>query len=612
MSQGEPRLLLVDDNPDDRLLAIRDLRQELPNLVAVEVTDPTDFERALAEEEFDAVITDYHLHWATGIEVFVALRERWPETPVIMYTGSGTEEIAVAATRAGLFDYVVKTQRHRVRLAAAVRAALEASSRRRELRATEDLFRIMFEQCLAGMYLGAPDGRLLDCNMAFAHMFGYEHPRELQGRVATELVADPEMVDIDRRMMFEAGGTLSNRDALGRRKDGSVFHAMYSARFHDATPPGLVIATIVDVTESHQAKELLRNAAMEWRATFDAISSPIALVRPDGFIIRVNAAGRWLAGLEFPSVVGQHLATLGPGEPWRTAAELVTSVVDGRRQLTATVRDPVTERTWEVTASPAASGPEQVVALVMRDISEVVALQESVVRNQTMSALGQLIAGVAHEVRSPLFGISATLDAFDARYGQEPNFRTYLHNLRREIARLNDLMRDLLELGKPATTPRKPERFGSLIEESLEACRALGAQQQVSLVLEISDRTNAARVLVDRRRCLQVFENLFKNAIQYSPSGARVTIRDDPTRLSEHEVTVSILDNGSGFRPEDLPRLFEPFFTRRAGGTGLGLAIVLRILEDHGGSAVAENRPDGGAVVHVTLPLHSDYGERPA
>jgi signal transduction histidine kinase len=215
-------------------------------------------------------------------------------------------------------------------------------------------------------------------------------------------------------------------------------------------------------------------------------------------------------------------------------------------------------------------------------------------------------------VRSPLFGISATLDAFDARYGREPSFRTYLDNLRREISRLNDLMGDLLELGKPATTARQPVRFGALIEESLGACRALAAEREVTLVPDLSEGAATAMVLVDRRRLLQVFENLFENAIHYSPVGASVSIRDDPDRTDGAELTVSILDEGAGFQPEDLPHLFEPFFTRRTGGTGLGLAIVRRILEDHGGSAVAENRPEGGAAVHVSLPLHFDNPETAA
>lgn len=605
MTVATGRLLLVDDNPEDRMIALRDIRRDLPGIEAVEVTDSAEFDQALGEQEFDAVITDYHLHWSTGLEVLAAVRRRWPETPVIMYTGSGTEEVAAAATRAGLFDYVVKTPRHRVRLATAVRTAMESSFRRRELKTTEDLFRIMFEQNLSGLYLGTMDGRLVDCNPEFARMFGYDSPEEVRGLDATSFVANPTAVEEGRRLMVERGGVLTNVEALARRKDGSVFHALYSARIYDAVPPGLVVATLTDVTEPYRAREDLRRAAVEWRTTFDGISSPIVLVRPDTSVIRVNAAGRALAGHDYPAIIGQPLGAISSREPWRSAAELTATAGAHAGPLSATVRDPESRSTWEISAFPAGAPgqPDRVVSLVLRDITEVVDLQESVVRNQTMSALGQLIAGVAHEVRSPLFGISATLDAFEARYGQEPTYRTYLDNLRREISRMNDLMRDLLELGRPATTPRRPERIGAIVAECIESCRTLAATHQVALQASLSQQAADALIMADRRRLLQVFENLVRNAIQHAPVGTTVTIAAQAQPAPASDIVLRVLDEGRGFRAEDLPRVFEPFYTRRAGGTGLGLAIVLRILEDHGGSVVAENRPEGGAAVCITLPV---------
>ncbi len=578
------RLLVIDDNADLRKQAVARIRSVLPDVEAVEACGEAEFELALQEPEFDAVVAGAKLGWSSGALVLESARRRWPDMPVVLY-------------------------RDATEVADSVRIALSMSTRGRERRATESLFRIMFEQSLSGLYVGTLDGALVDCNPAFARMFGYQNPGELHGCPATALVADPAAVELDRSQMLENGGILSNRHSMARRKDGTIFPALYSARVYDEAPPGLVLATIVDVTELQRARDDLRKAAMEWRTTFDAIAAPIVMVRPDGVVLRVNAGGKLLAGREFRAIVGLRLGTIGPGEPWQAAAGLVDSVAREERTLAWSVRDPATGRTWEVNASPAGAGEDQVVALVMRDISDVVSLQETVVRNQTMSALGQLVAGVAHEVRSPLFGISATLDAFEARYGQEPNFRTYLDNLRREISRLNDLMGDLLELGKPATTPRQQERLGGLIEESVEVCQALAAEREVTLVQDLSGRAASAMVLVDRRRLLQVFENLVENAIHHSPAGANVTIRDDPDRLDQAELTISVYDEGTGFRPEDLSHLFEPFFTRRTGGTGLGLAIVRRILEDHGGSAVAENRRGGGAVVHVSLPLHLDQAE---
>ena len=108
-------------------------------------------------------------------------------------------------------------------------------------------------------------------------------------------------------------------------------------------------------------------------------------------------------------------------------------------------------------------------------------------------------------------------------------------------------------------------------------------------------------VYADRQRVVQVFQNLVQNAIQHSPPGSRVNIAAGAAPEGR-AIWCAVRDAGPGFAPEDLRRLFEPFYSRRQGGTGLGLSIAQRIVEQHGGRIEAHNHPEGGAVVTVTLP----------
>ncbi len=135
------RLLLIDDNPDDRALVVRALDGDLPGLVVTQVSDRDAFERALADGAFDIVITDFALRWSDGLEVLRAVRARGPELPVVMFTGTGSQEIAVEAMKSGLTDYVVKSPTHFARLPFVVRAALDQERQRQMLRATEELLR---------------------------------------------------------------------------------------------------------------------------------------------------------------------------------------------------------------------------------------------------------------------------------------------------------------------------------------------------------------------------------------------------------------------------------------------------------------------------------------
>jgi signal transduction histidine kinase len=229
-------------------------------------------------------------------------------------------------------------------------------------------------------------------------------------------------------------------------------------------------------------------------------------------------------------------------------------------------------------------------------------LQASLRRSETMAAMGSLVAGVAHEVRNPLFGISSTLDAFEARFGAREEFQRYLAILRGELRRLTELTRELLEYGRPLSLELSPGKVEEVIDAAIEACAPLAQRLNVRVADRVSE--GLPPVLRDQRRLLQVFQNLLENAIHHSPTGGLVAV--EVAKVYEDEkawIDCVIKDSGPGFRPEDLPWIFEPFFTRRRGGTGLGLSIAQRIVEEHHGTITAGNRTEGGGVVTVRLPL---------
>jgi signal transduction histidine kinase len=229
-------------------------------------------------------------------------------------------------------------------------------------------------------------------------------------------------------------------------------------------------------------------------------------------------------------------------------------------------------------------------------------LQASLRRSETMAAMGSLVAGVAHEVRNPLFGISSTLDAFEARFGAREEFQRYLAILRGELSRLTELTRELLEYGRAPSLELSPGKVEEVIDAAVEACAPLAQRLDIKVAARVSE--GLPPVHRDQRRLLQVFQNLLENAIHHSPTGGLITVEGVEVYADEQAwIDYVIEDSGPGFRPEDLPWIFEPFFTRRRGGTGLGLSIAQRIVEEHHGTITAGNRPEGGAVVTVRLPL---------
>ncbi|HWM94463.1 MAG TPA: ATP-binding protein [Thermoanaerobaculia bacterium] len=343
----------------------------------------------------------------------------------------------------------------------------------------------------------------------------------------------------------------------------------------------------------------LRTSAQEWRLTFDAITHPLLLVELGGRIIRLNRAARDLSGVDYDRAVYHPIGVLGNGHPWRAIREMLPQVEGD--VLSAQARDDQ-GRSWDISMSPVTSPDDQRgVVVVARDITDLVRLQESVRRSETMSAMGGLVAGVAHEVRNPLFGISATLDAFESRFGKRKDFRRYFDVLQGEVKRLSELMHQLLDYGKPARLDFADVTPDEVMAMASTACAPLASRSEVDLVVQSDE--GLPRLQVDRGRIAQVFQNLLENAIQHSPRGRTVVIRAEKEDGEREGVRFAVEDTGPGFLPGDLHRVFEPFFTRRRGGTGLGLSIVQRIVEQHGGDVAASNRTSGGAAMTVFLPL---------
>jgi signal transduction histidine kinase len=228
-------------------------------------------------------------------------------------------------------------------------------------------------------------------------------------------------------------------------------------------------------------------------------------------------------------------------------------------------------------------------------------LQQALQRKEALMAIGGLVAGVAHEVRNPLFGISATLDALAARIGEDAAPVRYVAAMREQVGRLSQLMTELLDFGRPIASELTRQSVSTVATKAIAACHELAERARVAVESTAADSDDL--VLMDEPRLLQVFQNLVQNAVEHTAPGGRVCVETRPELLRGRPgVRCAVRDSGPGFEPAQLPHVFEPFFSRRHGGTGLGLSIVQRIVEQHSGRVEAANHPEGGAVVSVWLP----------
>ncbi|MBV8544099.1 MAG: PAS domain S-box protein [Acidobacteria bacterium] len=388
-----------------------------------------------------------------------------------------------------------------------------------------------------------------------------------------------------------------------------VRHYLLNGRRMDVGGEQFLVGTGFDVTERRRAEaeqkrlqSAVERSAAEWKETFDAVTTPILIMESSGAVVRVNRAALELSGLSQSDIAGRPIDQIGDGEPWHTASQLVSYIAGKREGTTAETKD-AEGRTWDIiiTHFSAANGGAERFILVLWEITGIVELQESLRRSETLSAMGTLVAGVAHEVRNPLFGISATLDAFDEEMKQ-PGYAECGATLRQEVNRLVHLMQELLEYGKPAALSIERGDLNEVVGDAVESRSAAARAAQV----EIRNAMTATlpTLLMDPLRLRQVFENLIDNAVQHSDPGMTVHIGGAVVDHAGRQwVECRIDDEGPGFAPQDFDRVFEPFFSQREGGTGLGLSIVQRIVEEHSGKVIAANRHEGGGSIRVLFPL---------
>ncbi len=368
--------------------------------------------------------------------------------------------------------------------------------------------------------------------------------------------------------------------------------------------------TVEDVTVRKLAEERLRASEERWRRISEATFEGIGFSQ-DGVIVDMNPQLAEMLGYSVEELVGRPVLELVAPED----RDRVLAAMRGERQRAyehRALRKDGTTVLVETRARALVQGDRRLRVTAVRDLSERMRLEVELRRRERLAAIGVLAGGVAHEVRTPLFGISATLDALDARWpGRDGDRDRDLKDLlRSQVTRLSDLMRDLLDYGRPPQMHLQPAVIAEVVDRVVERCAPLADGAAVRLGSGVEP--DLPVLPVDAGRLEQVLENLITNAIQHSPRGATVTVSVARCELPGPGVQVSVADEGPGLPPGEIERVFEPFFSRRSGGTGLGLAIAQRYVEAHGGRLSAASRPTGGAEFTVFLPARSDGEARTA
>ena len=530
-------------------------------------------------------------------------------------------------------------------------------------RSAEERYRLLFEQVQQGVFVATPEGKLLDCNDAFVQMLGYETREELMAlNINTEVYVSAEQREALRKEI-DAHNHVRNFEVTLRRKDGAQLSASESSfATRDASGKveryqGFLLdmsekkrleddmrrrnrelnalnAMAVIATQSFDLDEILNLTLRQVISLFGAETGSIYLSDSDettfrrragwgqrtearahfnvvelanGFGDLVMRSRTEVLTAEFlphlPPVVADFVKADGPGSwlwvlLWSKDAPIGIMGISSPEARVYSGND---ENMMVAVGRQLATTIEKVRLYeeTCRAYEDLRRTQEQLLQSEKMSAVGQLIAGVAHELNNPLTAILGYAQLLESE-GLDDRAADFVRKLFKQAQRTHRVVQNLLSFARQRTPQKQEVDVRKIVDETL-ALREYDLKVN-NIALERETKVDVPSVTADPHQLEQVFLNIINNAVDAILEGGKGGKLKVRIHSGDGQVRVEFLDTGVGIK--DPNRIFDPFYTTKTvgKGTGLGLSICYGIIKEHGGDITAHNRPEGGASVEVRLP----------
>ncbi|MBD0383391.1 PAS domain-containing sensor histidine kinase [Paenibacillus sedimenti] len=368
-----------------------------------------------------------------------------------------------------------------------------------------------------------------------------------------------------------------------------------------------VYAILKDLTEVNEQKKEIDKLHKQNQLILNSVSEGIYGIDMTGRTIFWNKAAEMMTGWKVDEMLGRQIHNLIRPEKSdgtlysREESPILNTVLN--REVTIIKEDIFWRKDGtyfpvEYMCSPMLEDKGQLLGTVITfvDITEQKKTQELLIKSDKLSAVGQLAAGVAHEIRNPLTALKGFLQLLKTN---SPKEQYYIEIMKNELQRIEFIVNEFLFVSKPQAILFEPRKLDTIMMSTIELLQPQALLGNIEIEAEIE--AELPLVSCDEHQLKQVFINILKNALESMSLGGKMRIQAFPAEHGKN-LMIRFIDQGCGIAPERLPKLGEPFYSTKEKGTGLGLMVCYRIIEAHGGTMKIRSKLGEGTTVEISLP----------
>lgn len=468
------------------------------------------------------------------------------------------------------------------------------------LKDNEQLYRTLFLEAIDAIVFWDRSGRILLANEAALKIFECTM-EEFMGKKLWDFVYLENGQNC--QWLDKLNQTKAVRDELlFKMPNGQLKHLEFTSKYMSAEKYHITIFR--NVSDRYQMEQTLRDSEERFRKVFEGSFDGMVLWNWDFKILDINPVAAEYFGCRREEVIGKTLhALLHTDDDEKIQKDFLRHLFKLKENGVADylITVPRTNYTKYYEIISKGNLTSNMNLTVIRDITEKRAMQEQLRKSDTLNIVGELAAGIAHEIRNPMTALKGFIQLLQSSMKEEEH-SLYFNVITSELARIESIITEFLVLAKPQATQFQNHDIRKIMSDTIDLLNAQALMHNIQISCHFHEPL--PDVYCEGNQIKQVFINIIKNAIEVMPNGGNIGIKIQYEK-GKQLIHTSIRDEGEGIPEDKIEKLGEPFYTTKERGTGLGLMISYKIIKEHKGMIDVESKVGEGTIFHIYLPTQN-------